>query len=143
MVYEGYWAEGVRCGKGRAFYRERMVFEGEWYANKYWTGTGSLYVNDRVKFQGRWEQGVLVGVCSEFSQETGNLVFEGSYRYGERDGHGREFDPRTQEADNLVFEGRWINGCKWEGKGLEKRGNVVIESLWSRGCCLGTKEFAG
>ena len=41
-LYEGYWKDGKREGKGRMFYYDGSTYEGEWKADT-WNGRGSLY----------------------------------------------------------------------------------------------------
>ena len=43
----------------------------------------------------------------------GQLIYEGQYLNGERNGFGKEYDEKNGK---LVFEGQFFNGKKWNGK---------------------------
>jgi len=45
----------------------------------------------------------------------GNLIFEGEYLNGKRNGKGKEYNMFGE----LIFEGEYLNGNKWEGIGYD------------------------
>ena len=50
----------------------------------------------------------------EYNAYNDNLLFEGEYLNGKRNGNGKEYD----SEDKLIFEGEYLNG-KRHGKGKE------------------------
>ena len=65
------------------------------------------------------------GKGNEYDGYYDNLLFEGEYLNGKRNGKGKEY------YDNgiLMFEGEYLNGLKWNGKGKEydDEGNLIFE----------------
>ena len=53
----------------------------------------------------------------EYNLINNNLIHEGEYLNGKRNGEGKEYDIHK----NLVFEGKYLNGKKWDGKGIISR----------------------
>ena len=45
----------------------------------------------------------------------GNLIYEGEFFNGKRNGKGKEYN--TDEK--IIFEGDYLNGEKWNGKGMD------------------------
>ena len=56
---------------------------------------------------------------------NGNLIFEGKYLNGERNGKGKEYN----YDGKLKFEGEYLNGERWNGKGKEYNndGKLIFE----------------
>ena len=52
-----------------------------------------------------------------------NLIFEGEYLNGKRNGKGKEYDNNGK----LRFEGEYLNGKKWNGKGYDNHNNISYE----------------
>ena len=48
-----------------------------------------------------------------------NLIFEGEYKNGNKNGKGKEYD----KYGNLIFEGQYVNGKK-----LEKSKKIIMEN---------------
>ena len=68
------------------------MFEGEYLNELRWDGKGKEYYDD------------------------GELIFEGVYLNGNRNGKGKEFNYYNGK---LIFEGEYLNGLRWNGKGKE------------------------
>ena len=69
------------------------------------------------------------GFCREY--ERNELIFEGEYLNGKRNGKGKEYHWRK-----LVFEGEYSEGNKWEGKGYDISSNKIIyEMKGGKGNC--------
>ena len=49
---------------------------------------------------------------------SGNLIFEGEYLNGERNGKGEEYIWFDYDSSKFIFEGQYLNG-KRNGKGKE------------------------
>ena len=54
----------------------------------------------------------------EYDKE-GELIFEGEYIKGVRNGKGKEYRVSKDHGSELIFEGEYLNGQKWNGKGKE------------------------
>ena len=59
----------------------------------------------------------------EYDKNNGNLIFEGEYLNGKRNGKGKEYD----RYGILLFEGDYLNGDRWNGKGYNGSNNIVYE----------------
>ena len=74
----------------------------------------------------------------------GDLICEGEYINGKRNGKGKEYYDKTLIFDGiylynykkkgkeylngkLEFEGEYLNNKKWNGKGYDKNGNIIYE----------------
>ena len=59
----------------------------------------------------------------------GNLIFEGEYKNGEKEGFGKEFNKK-----HLIYEGEYKEG-KRNGKGKEynKYGDLIFEGIYKDG----------
>ena len=53
----------------------------------------------------------------------GDLIFEGEYLYGEKNGKGKDY----YLFHKLEFEGEYLNGKKWNGKGYDFKRNIIYE----------------
>ena len=51
------------------------------------------------------------------------MSYEGEYSNGERNGKGKEYN----EYGELIFEGEYLNGKKWNGKGLDNNKKILYE----------------
>ena len=67
-------------------------------------------------FEGEYKNGEKNGKGRIKEYESGELIFEGEYLNGERNGKGKEFN----FFGKLVFEGEYLKGKKWNGKGFDK-----------------------
>ena len=66
----------------------------------------------------------------EYDSFNDNLLFEGEFLNGERNGKGKEY----YNHGNLIFEGEYLNGLK-NGKGKEyyDNGNLIFEGEYLNG----------
>ena len=59
-----------------------------------------------------------------------NLIFEGEYKNGERNGKGKGYNGDGK----LIFEGEYLNGRKWNGKAKEYfYGHLEFEGEYKNG----------
>ena len=65
------------------------------------------------RFSGRYIKEEY-GRIKEYNSYNDDLIFEGEYLNGRRNGKGKEYN----EEGNLIFEGEYLTGKKW--KGIEK-----------------------
>ena len=52
--------------------------------------------------------------------KSGNLLFDGKYIKGKRNGKGKEY-----HNNELIFEGEYLDDKKWNGKGKEYAGKYL------------------
>ena len=84
-------------------------------------GKGKEYnFEGELIFEGEYLNGKRNGKGIEY--ENGNLIFKGEYLNGKRNGKGKEYDGK-----DLIFEGEYLNGIKWNGKGCDKYGNLEYD----------------
>ena len=76
------------------------------------------------------------GFIKEYNYYNKNLIFEGEFVNGVRNGMGKEYDYNHE----LVFEGEYLNGDKWKGKGKEYSSN---RDLLFEGNYLNGKKWNG
>ena len=150
IKYEGEYLNGKRNGKGNEYKSEKLIFEGEYLSehkkegkeyyengklkyegeflfNKYWNGKAYDYSEDKIyEFKN--------GNCNFFKEYDceGNLVFEGEYVNGRKNGKGKEYYNSCYEGkylnnkrngkgseytqyDKLIFEGEYRDGNEWSG----------------------------
>ena len=167
LIFEGEYLNGERNGKGKEYnkYINNLLFEGE-YLNGKRNGKGKAYIfyksnntsTNKIQFKGEFLNGKLwngKGYDSKGNLEfeikdgkgyikehdyKGNIIFEGEYLNGERNGKGKEY-----ENGKLKFEGEYLNG-KRNGKGkeydydgkLKFEGKYVLGKLNGKG-----KEYSG
>ena len=56
----------------------------------------------------------------EYNSFNDNLVYEGEYLNGERNGKGKEYN----WSGKIIFEGEYLNNIKWLGIGYDNDGNI-------------------
>ena len=61
------------------------------------------------------------GFFKEYDK-NGELIFEGDYLNGERNGKGNEYNDKSV----LIFEGEFSRGRRWKGKVRKFRENELI-----------------
>ena len=72
-------------------------------------GKGKEYSEGEVIFEGEYKNGWRNGKGKEFN-DIGEVIFEGEYLNGEKNGNGKEY-----EGGEVIFEGEYENGLKiWE-----------------------------
>ena len=54
--------------------------------------------------------------------EDGELIYEGEYLNGKRNGKGKEYD----KYNNLIFDGEFLDGKRWNGKTWEYDCSLLI-----------------
>ena len=75
--------------------------------------------NDELIFEGEYLNGKRNGKGKEYQYD--DLVFEGEYLNGKRNGKGKEYNSEYL----IVFDGEYKNGKRWNGNGLDKYGNII------------------
>ena len=138
LKFEGDFLNGKRNWKGKVFYENNLIFEGEFlYGHK---KIGKEYINNRLEYEGeylfdkkyngkgydynntiKYELKNGTGKVQEYDY-NGNLVFEGEYLNGRKNSKGKEY-----EDGELIFEGEYLNGKRnGIGKEYETINNILI-----------------
>ena len=86
--------------------------------------------NDELIFEGEYIKGERNGKGKEYNYLNGKVIFEGEYLNGKRNGKGKEYD---YSGGNLIFEGEYLRGDRWNGKGYDAKGNLAYELTEGKG----------
>ena len=133
LLFEGEYKNGKRNGKGKEYNKYGdLIFEGEFKNGKRWNGIGKDGKND-IAYKLNNGKGNVKEYKYEY--DTIELIYEGEYLNGERNGKGIEYDDyynfkyeceflcgkkngkgKIYENENLVFEGVFKNDKPWNGK---------------------------
>ena len=66
------------------------------------------------------------GNIKEFN-DRGSLIFEGEYLKGQKNGKGKDYYIEYSSESGIKFEGEYLYNKRWNGKGYDKKGNVIYE----------------
>ena len=78
------------------------------------------------------EKNIMDGKGKEYNYYNGELMFEGEYLNGKRNGKGKEY----YDYGKLIFEGEYLNGERWNGKGkvyVDYNGELEFEGKYLNG----------
>ena len=111
MIFEGEFLKGKRHGKGKDYFLNILLFEGEYLNGVKWNGKG-------YDLEGKNKYELINGkACSVIEYDNnGQLRYEGEYLNGKRNGKGKEYD----YGGNLIFEGEYLNGLRKKEKNIMK-----------------------
>ena len=128
LIFEGEFLYGEKNGKGKEYYLDKIIFDGEYKNGKKWNGKGYEPIK-RMTYELKNGKG--------FVREYNNpLRFEGEYLNGEKNGKGKEYYTYTNE---IIFDGEYLNGKRKNGKTrIHKTGNWHFEGEYLYG-----KEWKG
>jgi len=62
------------------------------------------------------------GIMKEYNKYNDELIYEGEYLNGKRNGKGKEYD-----NGYLIFEGEYLNGNRWYGYEYDGYNNILYE----------------
>ena len=82
----------------------------------------SISKEDYLKLRLRYKKLDQNGRGKEYSIYTDELIFEGEYLDGKRNGEGKEYYPNL----NIKFEGKYLKGEKISGKKYDIQGNIIL-----------------
>ena len=101
-----------------------MKYEGEYKEGKIWNGKG-YDINGKLEFEVKDGN----GKGKEYQICSGNIIFEGEYLNGIRNGKGKEY---YNDYDDLIlkFEGEYLNGKEWKGKRYYDDGKIESEGIF-------------
>ena len=142
LIFEGEYLNGKRNGKGKEYKYGKLIFKGDYLNGKKY-GKGKEYDDyGSIKSEGEYLYGKLWnwkrksyntkngiiykikngnGIVKEYGY-IGNLLFECQFLNGEITGRGKEYS-----YGKLKFEGEYLNGKKWNGKGYNKKNEIIFE----------------
>ena len=115
-IYEGYFKEGIREGRGVYRYLNGDVYDGEWLKNKK-HGMGTLTYIGVGEYKGFWENGRRHGE-GVFTYSTNGDSYSGWWRFGRKEGFGTY----TFAATGQKMVGDWENGEIKSGKWIYPNG---------------------
>ena len=135
LTLEGEYKNGELNGKCKEYYANntgRISFEGEYLNGKKWNGKGYDINGNKI-----YELINGKGFFKQYDSESQilQLLFEGDYINGEKNGKGKEYS-----GDDLIFEGEYKDGKK-NGKG--KCYNQITGELEFEGDFLYDWKFKG
>ena len=93
-----------------------------------------IYTNNLI-YEGEYLKGKRNGKGKEYN-ESGDLIYEGEYLNNKRNGKGKEY-----YKDKIIFEGEYLKGKKWNGKGYDIDGNKNYKLKNGKGFIKEAKRF--
>ena len=102
--FEGKYLYGIKWKGIKTYSRNEIIKE-------YLEGKNKIYsYNNEKKGKLIYEEDIFGRKRKEYD-DNGNLIFEGEYINGKRNGNGKEY-----KNGNLIFEGEYKNGKRINGK---------------------------
>ena len=80
------------------------------------------YKDDQLIYEGGFMNGERNGIGKEYDYNK-QLIFEGEYLEGRKNGKEKEY----YYFHRLKFEGEYLNNKRWNGKGYDENGNIIYE----------------
>ena len=120
----------VLDGKKREYsFTNKLEFEGE-YSNGKRNGKGKEYYDNGIlRYEGEFFDNERNGYGKEYNGQ-GQLMFEGEYLYGQKR-KGKEYINQI-----LEYKGDYLFDKKFNGKGFDKKGNILYELKNGRGTLI-------
>lgn len=107
-LFEGYFLNGKKNGRGKYIWANGNVYDGNWVDGKC-TGKGRISWSSGASFDGEWKDNQMSEGKYSFADGS---VYEGSFKNGKYDGYGKRI-----YKDGDKYEGRWQSGSR-NGKGV-------------------------
>ena len=120
----------IKNGKGKIIEYlsdEKGHFEGE-YSNGKLEGKGKVYFGNVLIFEGEYSKGYKVK-GKEYHLSDGKLVYDGEFLNEERNGKGKEYFHNGK----LKFEGEFLKNKMWNGIGYNLEGDKIFELKEGKG----------
>jgi len=104
----------------------KLEFEGIYKNDNKWEGKG-YDKNNNIIYELKNGNGYV-----KIHNQFGQLIFEGNYLKGEKNGKGKEYHDVFGYA---IFEGEYLDGKRWKGKGkkYDDKGNLISEDNYLEG----------
>ena len=107
-LFEGYFLNGKKNGRGKYIWANGNVYDGNWVDGKC-TGKGRISWSSGASFDGEWKDNQMSEGKYSFADGS---VYEGSFKNGKYDGYGKRI-----YKDGDKYEGWWQSGSR-NGKGV-------------------------
>lgn len=116
-LFEGYFINGKKNGRGKYIWANGDIFDGNWVDGKR-TGKGRITWSNGDTYEGEWKDGKLCGrgkLIQYGKSPSGETYmkysYDGEWLDSKEHGHGIcvEGDFGMEKMDK-VFEGEWVNG---------------------------------
>ena len=107
-LFEGYFLNGKKNGRGKYIWANGNVYDGNWVDGKC-TGKGRITWSSGASFDGEWKDNQMSEGKYSFADGS---VYEGSFKNGKYDGYGKRI-----YKDGEKYEGQWQSGSR-NGKGV-------------------------
>ena len=140
-LFEGYYSNGKKNGKGKEYNEEnKLIFEGEYLNGKKYNGHGKEYDEDtgNLIFEFNYLNGKITG--KEYDKFNGDLLFDGNYLDGKRSGFGKEYKYIPCKKSNnkyskqiIIFIGEYLNGERIKGKEYNYDEKIIYEGEYLNG----------
>ena len=114
-LYDGYFLDGIREGRGKYNYTNGDKYDGEWKQNMK-HGIGKMVYNKKGEYHGYWENGRRHGE-GMFTYPNGD-VYSGWWKFGEKEGTGTY----SFKSTGMKIFGQWKNGQCDQGKWIYPNG---------------------
>lgn len=102
-LFEGYFLNGKKNGRGKYTWANGNVYDGNWVDGKC-TGKGRISWSSGAFFDGEWLDGTMTEGKYSFADGS---VYEGSFKNGKYDGYGKRI-----YKDGEKYEGQWHDDKK-------------------------------
>lgn len=133
-LFEGYFLNGKKNGRGKYIWANGNVYDGNWVDGKC-TGKGRITWSSGASFDGEWKDNQMSEGKYSFADGS---VYEGSFKNGKYDGYGKRI-----YKDGEKYEGQWHDDKK-HGHGTCTWANGdTYEGDWKDGkrCGYGEQTF--
>ena len=153
LIFYGYYLYNYKI-KGTEYYQDgKIKYSGKYLFNQKWNGKGydklgniiykinngtgniiEYQENDRLQMQSIF----MNGKCyAEIYHNNGGLLYQGGFKNGEKNGWGREYEMNINADFDFVFEGEFLNGKRWNGRGIESFKDLKYFGEYSNGRLTG------
>ena len=106
-LFEGYFINGKKNGRGKYIWANGDIFDGNWVDGKR-TGKGRITWSNGASFDGEWKDNQMSE--GKYTFPDGE-IYDGSFQNGKKEGYGKQVFPNGEK-----YEGQWHDGKK-HGRG--------------------------
>ena len=116
---------GIPNGKGKVYYKNRVLYEGEFVEGLY-EGNGKMEYENGNYYIGRWKNGKRNG-NGKLYDKNGNLIYDGDWNNDKFEGKGTLNIEKCQQYYIGEFKNELMNG---KGCLFWKNGDLVYDGDW-------------